>query len=400
MVKYLSLFLFVFVSFGLAAQSSYQYSFDDCSYNDASGQLDAATSSFDPTCVCGVDENALYFDGNLNNLTFPDTIKSILQEDFTLSFYFMLEDKDDFINDIFSIRTACNFDSLFAIRYDADSGTIITDLGNSVSNNKLIIGKLNQDLCWHRYVITKNDRLYSVYLDNELVEAYLFPGAVIFGENASAGFGVSPCLVNSETRFRGTIDEFIIHTRALSRLELINDYYFPERIISRDTTIVSGSEVPIKTGATCTSNFSWNPTASLDDPSSLNPIASPTETTTYGITYISDNGCRTTDTMRIYVVEEDELDCKELLLPTAFTPNNDGLNDRYGISNLFLVDEVKSFQIFDRWGNKMWEGNDKTATWDGSFDGTKVNPGVYLYKISYTCSGEEHFAINNFTIIR
>jgi len=69
-----------------------------------------------------------------------------------------------------------------------------------------------------------------------------------------------------------------------------------------------------------------------------------------------------------------------LYLPNAFTPNNDKLNDTYlpvteGISDY-------QFQIFNRWGEIIFESEDRTQGWDGTYKGKQVKSGVYVYKIS------------------
>ena len=118
------------------------------------------------------------------------------------------------------------------------------------------------------------------------------------------------------------------------------------------------------------------------DVSALSPLATPIESTTYRVSY--NNGtCTSTDTVRIFVADKDKLDCDNLLLPKAFTPNNDGLNDRYGISNVFLIDTMEYFEIYDRWGAKVWETREAAEQWDGTLKGEPLNSGMYLYKIKY-----------------
>lgn len=76
-----------------------------------------------------------------------------------------------------------------------------------------------------------------------------------------------------------------------------------------------------------------------------------------------------------------------LYIPNAFTPNGDGTNDRFqpvarGVESLRL-------EIFNRWGEKIHESNGKDADWDGTYQGEKVQNGVYVYKLrAQTESGE------------
>lgn len=69
-------------------------------------------------------------------------------------------------------------------------------------------------------------------------------------------------------------------------------------------------------------------------------------------------------------------------LPNAFTPNGDGLND---VFKPRIGRDVVSFtwSIYDRWGNKMVQTSDAEFTWDGVFNGVKVNTGVYAFIAEY-----------------
>lgn len=78
----------------------------------------------------------------------------------------------------------------------------------------------------------------------------------------------------------------------------------------------------------------------------------------------------------------------DIALPTAFTPNNDGLNDTFfafgpsdGIENFYL-------SIFNVWGEKIWETNDFKAKWDGTRNGQAAVPGMYLWSLSFDIIGD------------
>jgi gliding motility-associated-like protein len=68
-------------------------------------------------------------------------------------------------------------------------------------------------------------------------------------------------------------------------------------------------------------------------------------------------------------------------VPNTFTPNGDGNND-YFIPTGDGVDWTKyNLMIFDRWGEKLFETNDIMQGWDGTFNGTPVQTGVYIWKV-------------------
>jgi gliding motility-associated-like protein len=79
--------------------------------------------------------------------------------------------------------------------------------------------------------------------------------------------------------------------------------------------------------------------------------------------------------------------CQECVqMPTAFSPNNDGMNDEF--CPLFDCD-VESFriEIYSRWGQKVFEASDPDSKWDGTFRGKDLAEDVFIYKMSYTISG-------------
>ena len=108
-------------------------------------------------------------------------------------------------------------------------------------------------------------------------------------------------------------------------------------------------------------------------------------TTTYTVRS-SDKGCESVNTVTVFVVNKDSLECANLLLPGAFTPNGDGVNDIYEISNDFIIENMKSFDILDRWGELLFTTTQKDEGWDGSYKGKSCEPDpTYVYRIAYQC---------------
>jgi len=66
-------------------------------------------------------------------------------------------------------------------------------------------------------------------------------------------------------------------------------------------------------------------------------------------------------------------------IPNAFTPNDDGLNDSFGLVGEGITEYT--MQIFNRWGNLIFESNNMQTQWDGNYQNTKAEMGVYVYKI-------------------
>lgn len=97
----------------------------------------------------------------------------------------------------------------------------------------------------------------------------------------------------------------------------------------------------------------------------------------YTITTVSEEGCIAKDSILIRVDSDFELD-----MPNIFSPNGDGSNDVFKLSELKGFDEVLTFMIFDRWGNVMHQEYDINIAdqrgWDGNYDGRYALPGVYV----------------------
>ena len=61
--------------------------------------------------------------------------------------------------------------------------------------------------------------------------------------------------------------------------------------------------------------------------------------------------------------------------PNVFTPNGDNANDQFTIQTMYV--EELEIQIFNRWGEVVWESNDPNARWDGTYQGIIVPNGQY-----------------------
>jgi gliding motility-associated-like protein len=86
-------------------------------------------------------------------------------------------------------------------------------------------------------------------------------------------------------------------------------------------------------------------------------------------------------------------------MPNAFTPNNDGHNDCYGIKFWGIIDEL-DFGIYNRWGERIFHTTRPGDCWDGTYKGVKQNPDVFVYLITAKTSCGEVFRKGTFTLIR
>jgi len=392
-------FLLFFTSSISYAQTDVSFDFDDCSISEFNGLLPDVEIGGSPDCVCGLTANSLLLDGR-DTLKFPSEFTPYFsQEFFTFDFYFTIENTTGDI-DIFSqIGDCTKVDSSMYLKYFSGTNDLFFVMGSNISNLITIRSQLDRSICWHRFTLVKSRVEYFVYFDNVLVRRFpareLIPLTLI----NPLSFSGNPCRLENETGLIGKIENVRWYNRAFSGLEILQNYLYPDQIINRDTTVFEGSPVTLNLGATCGQSIAWSPLTTLDISNNLMTVATPKESTTYQVV-VNNGNCVVTDTVRIFVADRESLDCEKLLLPKAFTPNNDGLNDTYGISNTFIIESLDFFEVYDRTGARIWVTSDVNGQWDGTFNGQKVNPGTFMYKVKYNCRNEVRTAIGSFYVLR
>ncbi|MBS1634288.1 MAG: gliding motility-associated C-terminal domain-containing protein [Bacteroidetes bacterium] len=160
-----------------------------------------------------------------------------------------------------------------------------------------------------------------------------------------------------------------------------------------DTTVRVGQTATIT--ATGGLTYNWTPSTWLTCPTCSVTAATPTVTTMYIVTGYNSPHCFSSDTVIVKV----DFICGDFFIPNAFSPNNDGLNDYVNIHG-FCVGTF-NLQIFDRWGEKVFETTDKTVGWDGSFRGKPMDTGVFVYRVDgITIDGKPFSLKGNITLIR
>ncbi len=107
----------------------------------------------------------------------------------------------------------------------------------------------------------------------------------------------------------------------------------------------------------------------------------------------SGNGCKVIDS--VYV----ETTANTLLVPNAFTPNGDGLNDYFQIAQINVA--TINMKVFNRWGQLVFIGTDVMKGWDGRFNGKPEQNGVYVYQVYVTyLDGSTETRKGNVTLLR
>ncbi len=129
------------------------------------------------------------------------------------------------------------------------------------------------------------------------------------------------------------------------------------------------------------SNFSWSPGTALSCTNCSTPFAGPENTTTYVLTATDAAGCEAVGEVTIIVLGN-----RRIYLTTAFSPNDDGINDWFYIQSADPDVIVEDLRIYDRWGNALFfstpgPANQAELGWNGKFRSKHLNPGVYVYTV-------------------
>ena len=143
-----------------------------------------------------------------------------------------------------------------------------------------------------------------------------------------------------------------------------------------DTLLQAFVNLPVDSLA----QISWSGIDSSECPTCLSQPVAPVITTTYSIEVTDVHGCSDADEVTVVVDRR-----KQIYVPNAFSPNNDGINDIFFINaKPGTVARVRSFLVFSRWGETVFEyhnfqPNDPAYGWDGSHRNKALDPAVFAW---------------------
>jgi gliding motility-associated-like protein len=188
-----------------------------------------------------------------------------------------------------------------------------------------------------------------------------------------------------------------------SAFVIIKVYPFPQINIVDSFIVASvGSNIPLTT--TSSSDviiWKWTPNKWLSCINCPAPIATVHNSIKYTVEASNLGGCR----IRDQVVIEALCDNKNIFVPNTFSPNGDGVNDRFYPRGKGLT-SIKSMRIFNRWGQQVFSNtdfypNNEMDGWDGTFKGTKLTADVFVYVIEVLCDNNQITTIKgDITLIR
>ena len=384
------IFLALITSYGYAQNPIVRVDFNDCQIQDSGPQNISLVSGGNPLCICGLNGDALDMDGIDDHLSMNEDLSFLFNKDFTLSLYIRIDNNPNYSGtvDVLSLQKECKRDSSFTLKYIPSIRELRLDIVKNLSRSTQINVRIDEGKCW-QHIMVRRGFEYSIYLNGRLAGRESAVTDYFFSPEARLALSNSPCLGVSDVRMEGAVEQWLIFDKALNEIEIMGLDLFPDHIMTSDTTLLLGESLQIDMGPTCSESFYWTNPGDLDDPFSLTPIITPAESSTYQIFF--DNGvCTSVDSIRVYIQDPQDLQCDQLLLPNAFTPNGDQLNETFEISNKFIVEELERFDIYSRQGNRVFSGTSKFSAWDGIYLGTRLNPGKFAYVIEYTCRGESY----------
>ena len=167
----------------------------------------------------------------------------------------------------------------------------------------------------------------------------------------------------------------------------------PQANAGPDLNVILGDQVQLMATAATGSTLLWSPSTGLSASNILRPFASPLQTTTYTLTASTAQGCASSDDVLVTV-----LACGEPM--NAFSPNGDGINDRWLITNNNCFKSAR-VDIFNRYGARVFEDASYSNNWDGTYKGKALADGTYYYIVTYELvNGKKVYRKGNVTILR
>jgi len=165
-----------------------------------------------------------------------------------------------------------------------------------------------------------------------------------------------------------------------------------------DTSIIVGQ--PLQLHASGGTAYLWTPPTGLSSPSLANPVAiynQPFDSIRYKVVVYNEANCPDSDFITVRVFNSPE---PVIFVPSAFTPNGDGLNDFFHPVAVGIK-QINSFSVYNRWGKLIFTAGTTNKVWDGTFEGVKQPQGVYVWIVkAIDYKGIVYFRKGTVTLLR
>lgn len=251
----------------------------------------------------------------------------------------------------------------------------ITMIESSSSIASVSISSLNGTLCENQsvtFIATPTNATSNLVYQWMVNGANVGSNSAAFAtSNLNAGDQVS--LVLTYDNACGVTQTTTSNTLSITAVPIVN--------AGLDLEILSGETVQLNGQSSVAGAYTWSPNQFLDDANILNPTSNSPNTIEYTLTVTSVDGCTGMDAIVISVNSQD------VNLPNSFTPNEDGTNDVWNIANIELYPTM-SLQIFNRWGNLIYDQSNTYVPWDGKFKGNPLPSETYFYILQLDANSE------------
>lgn len=138
----------------------------------------------------------------------------------------------------------------------------------------------------------------------------------------------------------------------------------------KDTMVFK--DTPFQLRAKGGTNFLWSPGVFLNNNTIASPVGMLQQDQVFTVQIVDERGCKDSDEVKVIVFDHDDI-----YVPLGFTPNYDGRNDIFRA--IAPTHVIYLFEVYNRWGQKMFSTNDQQKGWDGR-SGPLLQPaGVYVW---------------------
>jgi gliding motility-associated-like protein len=224
---------------------------------------------------------------------------------------------------------------------------------------------------------TNND---TTVCENAPVQLLATSNATIYTWSPAAGLSNAAisnpvATVNSNTAFTVTAS-----LNGCVKTKTVNITIKPNPVIDAgpNKTILAGNQVMLEGSAINPVSVMWTPASTLNSSNILNPVAKPSITTTYTLSVKNSDNCTSVDNTTVTVIP----DCMKIM--NAFTPNGDGINDKWLATTGGACTRKVSVTVFNRYGNVVYKNDNYQNDWNGMYKGKPVPDGTYYYQVTYT----------------
>jgi gliding motility-associated-like protein len=168
--------------------------------------------------------------------------------------------------------------------------------------------------------------------------------------------------------------------------------------INPDAHVDAGEDFYLKYGESAplygsgAASYFWYPTYMIDPVDVPSPTVRPDVTTTYFVVGTSKEGCKAIDSVTVKVTNT--------IIPSVFSPNGDGRNDRFYIRPTHSGVNVMEISVYNRWGERVFYTNQTDEGWDGSYKGVPADMGTYFYQLIYSIGRKQYTEKGDVTLVR